>query len=1183
MSWFTKILRRRRLIVALGFILLILMIWIAGAKFLLDWSLAVRVLGTIIVVFLWLLLIMYERMQEIRSAGMLEQSLQAQAEAQMRGVRPEKRAEIEQFQKELAAAIESLKKSKIGRGRSGKAALYALPWYMMIGPPAAGKTTAVKNSGLEFPFGADKEFRGVGGTRNCDWFFSNSAILLDTAGRFVTEDEDREEWHAFLDTLKKHRRRKPINGVIVGMSIADLLNATPDELEWHAQTMRKRIDELIQRLGIRFPVYLVFTKCDLLDGFVEYFEALNRSEREQIWGCAFTPEQMKSPDLRAEFEKEFQLLIDTLTDTRMARLSNPLKREQRRKVFMFPLQLAVIKEKMVAFTGKLFQANPYEENPLFRGFFLTSGTQEGLPIDRAIETISRKFGLPPLPPEHFNVEIRPYFIKDLFTDVIIPDQHFLIEQTSRAAQTKRVARLAIAAASMLALLLFGFGVYRAYDDSQARMHNLLTGTKEARLLDPRGDWKRNFTILEQLRKRIDEYDKDALFFSLGMSRSGTVLEAARRLYFSKIKDFVSLHLYNELQTRLDDYRPGSRISSEQGINYLKAYLLMGDEIKRLDESEHEFLKTELMAILAEKLGGSTQQAGVGASFADSLANSSLQDWQGLLGAHMQFFVGNLGKEGMPAFKNDARIIKEARNALNVLITPREVYNNDIRRKGFSRLPGSFTIATALGGEHTGIFNEGPAVPNLFTQNGYKKFVEETIESVSRDPSQEDWVFGEVKRNLSEEVRNPVLLKARLEEYYFLEYRKKWWEFLHGVTYEKFSNLQAASECLKTLGDPGISPLKRLLDKTSDEVNFDPGMKNMLEKAGQRVGLNISSHPVDQSFIQLFAFMSGSENQLAKILSKFSEAGIKLDELSREASGGAAKNFAAQVVAGGGELPGALTEIRRSPGQQDINFQKALVTLCEAPVRLAWEAVRGAAAGYLNSQWRNLVYDKYASTLENTFPFKKSGPDANFGEMAAFFGAEGELWKFANNELQPFFRSGNLGQPLDWAGGYGLGLSAEAQKAFRDAKAIRDALVAGGNLRIEFDVQILRPTQHNEIDEARLSVGGQEIIYKVKQRPPSDKTKFEWPGAAGSGAKLELWNTKGLLPDVLLARESVDGQWGWFKMLERWRPGSSGRCSFRVKGTDRNKEYQIECIITSRGKGNPFTSGFFDFRCPQQLF
>ncbi|BAN96200.1 type VI secretion protein IcmF [Plautia stali symbiont] len=49
--------------------------------------------------------------------------------------------------------------------------LYQLPWYVMIGAPGAGKTTALLNAGLEFPLtdSLGKEaVRGVGGTRNCD-------------------------------------------------------------------------------------------------------------------------------------------------------------------------------------------------------------------------------------------------------------------------------------------------------------------------------------------------------------------------------------------------------------------------------------------------------------------------------------------------------------------------------------------------------------------------------------------------------------------------------------------------------------------------------------------------------------------------------------------------------------------------------------------------------------------------------------------------------------------------------------------------------------------------------------------------------------------------------------------------------------------------------------------------------
>jgi type VI secretion system protein ImpL len=100
--------------------------------------------------------------------------------------------------------------------------IYQLPWYLIIGPPGCGKTTALSNSGLRFPL-ADQvgkaAVQGVGGTRNCDWWFAEDAVLLDTAGRYTTQDSyqqvDSAAWQGFLGMLKKHRPRRPINGVLV--------------------------------------------------------------------------------------------------------------------------------------------------------------------------------------------------------------------------------------------------------------------------------------------------------------------------------------------------------------------------------------------------------------------------------------------------------------------------------------------------------------------------------------------------------------------------------------------------------------------------------------------------------------------------------------------------------------------------------------------------------------------------------------------------------------------------------------------------------------------------------------------------------------------------------------------------------------------------------------------------------
>ncbi len=186
--------------------------------------------------------------------------------------------------------------------RFGRQYLYQLPWYMIIGAPGAGKTTALVNSGLQFPL-ADKfgksALRGIGGTRNCDWWFTNDAVLLDTAGRYSTQESQQErdasEWHHFLDLLRKYRGRQPINGVIVTLSVSDLLSQSPEALRNQALALRQRLMELHDRLGIRFPVYVLVTKADLLKGFRSYFASLDKAQREQIWGFTFPGRKRPPP------------------------------------------------------------------------------------------------------------------------------------------------------------------------------------------------------------------------------------------------------------------------------------------------------------------------------------------------------------------------------------------------------------------------------------------------------------------------------------------------------------------------------------------------------------------------------------------------------------------------------------------------------------------------------------------------------------------------------------------------------------------------------------------------------------------------------------------------------------------------------------------------------------------------
>src|SRR5690606_3136694 len=122
------------------------------------------------------------------------------------------------------------------------------------------------------------------------WWFTNEAVLIDTAGRYTTQDShkvlDSSSWEGFLSLLKKNRPRRPINGAIVAISLQDILLQSEEERLIHAKTIRSRLDELVDKLEIRFPIYVIFTKTDLISGFSEFFEDLAREDREQVWGVS---------------------------------------------------------------------------------------------------------------------------------------------------------------------------------------------------------------------------------------------------------------------------------------------------------------------------------------------------------------------------------------------------------------------------------------------------------------------------------------------------------------------------------------------------------------------------------------------------------------------------------------------------------------------------------------------------------------------------------------------------------------------------------------------------------------------------------------------------------------------------------------------------------------------------------
>ena len=64
-----------------------------------------------------------------------------------------------------------------------------LAWYQFYLAEYDGRFAVALDFPLAEHFG-QQSLSGIGGTRNCDWWFTDEAVFLDTAGRYLTQDSD---------------------------------------------------------------------------------------------------------------------------------------------------------------------------------------------------------------------------------------------------------------------------------------------------------------------------------------------------------------------------------------------------------------------------------------------------------------------------------------------------------------------------------------------------------------------------------------------------------------------------------------------------------------------------------------------------------------------------------------------------------------------------------------------------------------------------------------------------------------------------------------------------------------------------------------------------------------------------------------------------------------------------------
>jgi type VI secretion system protein ImpL len=352
-----------------------------------------------------------------------------------------------EMQEKWKEAMDSLKKSHLKRHGNP---LYVLPWYMIIGKSGTGKTTAIKSADLSSSFAEVSSVSGISGTRNCDWWFFEQAILIDTAGRYaipVDGDRDMDEWQKFLGLLAKYRKKEPLNGLIVTISADTLNDAGSKAPERYGKDIRKRLDELMRVLNAKFPIYIMVTKCDLIQGMTQFCNGLGEDALGQTMGLVNHNLEKDPESLVSDC---FKTMGERIRDIRLLMLQK-LKRDTiSPELILFPSELERLKPGLQTFIKGVFQENPYQETPFFRGVFFSSGRQEGTPFSHFLKGMGLINEQEVLPGTN-----RGLFLHDFFS-WLLPSDRGLFTQTQRGnAWAKLTRNLGFAAWSTIIIAICG--------------------------------------------------------------------------------------------------------------------------------------------------------------------------------------------------------------------------------------------------------------------------------------------------------------------------------------------------------------------------------------------------------------------------------------------------------------------------------------------------------------------------------------------------------------------------------------------------------------------------------------------------------------------------------------------------------------------------------------------------------
>ncbi len=1171
------VLGSRWLLSALGALLFALLVWFFGPLLALLHGVLVRAAIVLAIVLVWLAVNLWIERRGRKKDAALEKGVAA--EAKIDATAAASAEEVAQLKEKLGHALRLLRRA---RGRRGY--LYEQPWYVIIGPPGAGKTTALLNSGLKFPLAAEMgegALGGVGGTRLCEWWFTEQAVLIDTAGRYTTQDSDaavdRAGWDSFLDLLKRTRARQALNGVMVAIAVPDIAGPEPERLA-HARAIRRRIKEITERLGLSVPVYALFTKADLLAGFTEFFDDLDREKRAQVWGTTFPP-QASAGGALARFREAFAGLIERLNGRLFERLQAERSPERRALIAGFPAQVASLGEPIEGFLEVAFGGSRLDPAPFLRGVYFTSGTQEGTPIDRLTGALARAFGVdqrraPSLRPERG----RSYFLGRLLRDVIFNEA--MLGATDPATRRRRLfLRAGAFAAIGLAVVGLGWVFFSSRAANEAAIGRSAAAiaaydkAAAAQKLDPvaGGNLPAIAPLLDQARELPFGYAArqaahgTPLIGAFGLSQSGKLATAAELVYRHALERILLPRLLYRLETEMR----GSLERPDFLYQATRVYLMLGNQ---------------------GPLDPALVHAWMALDWESQYPGPALAPMRADLLAHLDALLAG----PLPSVPLDGPLVAAARIAFSRVPLAERVYSR-IRPSAAAAAVPAWTPAAALGAAGQLLFRRSSGkpltagIPGFFTVAGFHSVLLPALGNVTKEVASESWVLG---RNETISPASPELrsLEADVIHLYEDDYARQWDGMLADLDLAPsgFANLPQAVTTLNLLSSPQ-SPMLALLKSIARELDLS-AVPAPAGGAGAALAGKTKAAAPGKGAAQLQGLFAAPGKAAAPPGSEIAAHYKALIDYVGNGTGapvGATLQLLAQVQQqlaalsqsqGAGGPPAALAggdpeqllagEAARDPAPVS-RWLGAIVT--------AANGLRGVASGQQVKAGFNGPGGPgqfCQAAVNGRYPFfAGSSEDIPLADFGRIFAPGGLLDSFFNTQVIPYVDTASATWRPKALNGVAAPFSAGDIAEFQRASVIRNLFFAAGGTQPAVSFTITPVSLDDRTQRVTLSLGATTVSYA---HGPPQSTAVTWPGPNGMDRVRLAFDpaphgTSGVL--------QATGPWALFRLFGQGilrQEGAPERFTLTFELGGRKVQYAIRAASVF----NPFSPGVLQaFRCP----